>query len=411
MKVAILGYGKEGKALEKYFKPKGAEIKIIDHFTDKDLDIIDFSGFDYVFRSPSVRPRSEFSSMTRYFFDNVKAPVIGVTGTKGKGTTCSMIADVLQALGKKVYLVGNIGNPSIDILDQAKKDDVIVYEMSSFQLWDMEKSPHIAVVLRIEPDHLNVHKDFEDYVNAKGHIAEFQGEEDTVIYFKDNENSVKIAEKSRGTKIPYPNEDKSEKEIGLLGSLRVPGEHNKENAEAALMAVAAFYGISLDKLIEDNFAAIKGAFEGFKGLPHHIEFVRNLNGVEYYDDSFSASYPALDVALKAFSEKKIVLIAGGKDRGLDLRPTKRTIFGTKNLIKVFLMGETKEMLAEGENEEKYTMVDTLAEAVKGARETAEVVSQNGDKVVVLLSPGAASFDMFRDFYDRGEQFKKLVEEL
>ncbi|MBR2994069.1 UDP-N-acetylmuramoyl-L-alanine--D-glutamate ligase [Candidatus Saccharibacteria bacterium] len=406
MKIAILGYGKEGKSAENYFKKSGADIQIFDDFKNEDLDKIDFSGFDLVFRSPSVPPRAGVSSMTRYFFDHIKAPVIGVTGTKGKGTTCSMIAGILKAFGKKVFLVGNIGNPSIDILDEAAESDVIVYEMSSFQLWDMEKSPKIAVVLRIEPDHLNVHKDFDDYVNAKGHIAEFQKAGDSVIYFKDNKNSVKIAEKSAGKKIPYPIIKKTKKLTELLNSLKVPGEHNKENAEAALLAVAEFFEVSLDELIEKDFDKLKDSLHNFKGLPHHIEFVKTVNGVDYYDDSFSASYPSLEVAVKSFPNKKVILIAGGKDRGLDLAPMKKAIFDAPNLEKAILIGETRLKLAENEDENKYILADDFYTAVKTAKELAEKT----DNAIVLLSPGAASFDMFKDFYDRGDKFKKIVED-
>ena len=197
MKIAILGYGKEGKAAEEYFARQGAEVEIIDHFTEADIDSFDPTGYDFVFRSPSVRPRAGFSSMTKYFFDHAAAPIIGVTGTKGKGTTCSLISAILTALGKKVFLVGNIGNPSINVLDELTPDDVVVYEMSSFQLWDLTKSPKVAVVLRIEADHLNVHYDFDDYVNAKGHIAEYQTPDDAIVYFGDNEWSVKIAERAQ----------------------------------------------------------------------------------------------------------------------------------------------------------------------------------------------------------------------
>ena len=209
MKIAILGYGKEGKSSEKYFQKKGDLVEVFDDFDEKKLSEMDFSGFDLVLRSPSVHPKNGFSSMTRYFFEHIKSPVIGVTGTKGKGTTCSLITAILTAMGRKVYLVGNIGNPSLDILDEAAPDDVVVYEMSSFQLWDMEKSPEVAVVLRIEADHLNVHDGFSDYVAAKGHIAEFQKPEDVLVYFKNNEWSREIAEKSQALhKFSYPLDEK-----------------------------------------------------------------------------------------------------------------------------------------------------------------------------------------------------------
>ena len=408
MRIAILGYGKEGKSAENYFKRNGAEIQVFDGFKNEDLDQIDFGKFDLVLRSPSVLPRDGFSSMTKYFFDHVKAPIIGVTGTKGKGTTCSMIADILKALGKRVYLVGNIGNPSIDILDEATENDVIVYEMSSFQLWDMKKSPKVAVVLRIEPDHLNVHNGFKDYVDAKSHITEFQKAGDSVVYFRDNVNSVKIAEKSIGKKISYPVTNKSEKLKKLLNCLVVPGDHNKENAEAALLAVAEFLGISLDDMIERYFDKLKRGLQNFRGLPHHIEFVRKVNDVDYYDDSFSASYPSLEVAMRAFADKRVVLIAGGKDRGLDLSSVKRAIFDAPNLEKAILIGETRFKLADSEDETKFTVVDNFELAVRTAKELAENTMKDKGGSVVLLSPGAASFDMFKDFYDRGDQFKQIV---
>jgi len=409
MKIAILGYGKEGHSAESYFTRHGDEVQIFDKFDNDTLKNTDFSSFDMVLRSPSVHPDARFTSMTRYFFDHCPAPIIGVTGTKGKGTTCSMITAILTALGKNVYLVGNIGKPVIDILDDLKPDDVVVFEMSSFQLWDLTKSPQVAVVLRIEADHLNVHDGFSDYVNAKGHIAEYQKPEDKLVYFKDNEWSREIADKSAATtKLSYP-EEKSELFVKALDSLVVPGEHNREDAEAAIRAAAAYLGTDAETLISENFEAISRALNEYRGLPHHIEFVKNVNGVDYYDDSFSASYPSLEVAVKAFSGRPVVLIAGGKDRGLDLAPAKRAIFDAPNLLKVMLMGETKEMLAEGEDESKYTLVNSLEEAVNNAKELAETVANQ--RPVVLLSPGAASFDMFRDFYDRGDQFKALVEGL
>lgn len=408
MKILLLGYGKEGKAIENYFKKKDPNIifDILENFDSTELKQGDYSSYDIIFRSPSVPPLhlENESSVTKYFFDHCPCPIIGVTGTKGKGTTCSFIKALLEKKGVDVHLVGNIGLPAINVLDTLKSNSVVVYEMSSFQLWDLKKSPHIAVVLRIEADHLNVHKGYDDYVNAKGHIAEYQTKNDSIIYFKNNQDSVKIAEKSPGKHFPYPLEQKSKHLTELLNSLKVPGDHNKENAEAALITVAAFYQTPLDAFLDQNFNELKSGLESFKGLPHHIEFVRTIDHVDYYDDSFSASYPSLDVAIKTFKDKNLFLIAGGKDRRLDLAPIKDAIFKARNLQKVFLIGETKTKLAANENPEKYIIEDTLEDAVKDAKNLAE----NTDKAVVLLSPGAASFDMFKDFYDRGDQFQKIV---
>ena len=410
MKILMLGYGKEGKSLENYFKRHDENIifDILENFTTEELKQRDYSQYDIIFRSPSVPPthlKNEFSA-TQYFFDHCPCPIIGVTGTKGKGTTCSFIHAILKSLGKDSHLVGNIGFPAIDALDELKSTSIVVFEMSSFQLWDLKKSPHIAVVLRIEADHLNVHHGYDDYVNAKGHITEYQTEKDSVIYFKDNADSAKIAQNSPGQHFPYPLEQKSEKLKLLLNSLKVPGEHNKEDAEAALIAVSAFYHTPLDVFIDQNFEKLKSGLQSFKGLPHHIEFVKTINGVDYYDDSFSASYPSLEVAIKAFPEKNVFLIAGGKDRGLELTKAKRAIFDAPNLKKAFLIGETRHKLAENEDQAKYILEDTLESAVKDAKAAAE----KAENSIVLLSPGAASFDMFKDFYARGDQFQKIIKE-
>lgn len=415
MKIALLGYGLESKAVEKYFRAHypDATYDILENFTPEELQDKDFSFYDLVFRSPSVPPLhlNNETTATKYFFDHCPCKIIGVTGTKGKGTTCSFINLILDSLGHNSHLVGNIGKPAIDILDELTPKDIIVFEMSSFQLWDLNKSPQTAVVLRIEPDHLNVHKDFNDYVNAKSHIAEFQTPEDNLIYFKKNPNSEKIAEKSPGHKFPYPLDNPSNALIKILDCLQVPGAHNRENAEAALIAVTAFLNVSLDALIQEHSIAIEKALASFKGLPHHLEFVRTFNNVDYYDDSFSASSPSLEVAIKAFPNRPVVLIAGGKDRGLDLTPHKKAIFGAPNLAKAILIGETKAALSANENPEKFLLCDNFKDAILAAKSYAESLAVQDSKPVVLLSPGAASFDMFKDFYDRGKQFQQYVKEL
>ena len=419
MTIAILGYGKEGKSVKNYFKDE--EIKIFDNFTDDELKNLNLSNFSLVFRSPSVKPFDKsWTSVTKYFFDNCICPIIGITGTKGKGTTASLIAAILKSLDKTVHLVGNIGFPAIDILDKIQPTDIVVYELSSFQLWDLGVSPHISVILRIEPDHLNIHKNFDDYVFAKSNIAKFQEKSDSCIFFKDNESSQKIANLSPAKKFPYPLTEKSPKLTELLNSLNIPGKHNQENAEAALLAVSAIFKTPLETFISENFDHLKSTFENFKGLPHHIEFIRELNGVKYYDDNFSASSSSLEVAIKTFPNSPVFLIAGGKDRNLDLTPHKTAIFGSPNIKKVFLIGEIKEKLAKNEDENRFEFCDTLEDAVHQARLLAEEEYEHYDSSafdnkkpspIVLMSPGAASFDMFENFYDRGMQFQSLVKEL
>lgn len=453
LKLAILGYGVEGKSVEKYFKthpyenvdPKDIEIKIFDQFEDQEIDSFGLENFDVVFRTPSVRPHYDFkefedaenfngteknylknkpywTSATKYFFEHCPAEIIAVTGTKGKGTTCSMIASLLESMDQKIYdessrpktfLIGNIGLSPLEVLDEITEHDNVVFEISSFQLWDLHTSPFVGVILRIEPDHLNVHKDFEEYTYAKSTLARYQSETDFLVYYSENPVTASIAEKSRAHKISYPIKNPSAKLNKILDSLTIPGEHNRENAEAALLAIASrFFGGDLEQMLSSEiYDALVDGMKNFKGLPHRIEFIRELNGVKYYDDNYSSALPAMDVALKTFENYPTVLIAGGFDRKIK-NGAKDRIFSAKNLEKAILIGETARQLAEGEPESRYEIADTLKEAVEKAREAAEAAAKkSGGESIVLMSPGFPSFDMFKNFTDRGEQFTKIVKEL
>ena len=448
MNILILGYGVEGKSVENYFKHVSSDnkIDILDKFEKEELLFKDFSDYDLIFRTPSIppkfinAPKDKVTSCTKYFFHHCDCPIIGVTGTKGKGTTCTLTRDLIQAVldsadqnivfeaeRPKVYLVGNIGTPSLDILPDIKKNDVVVYELSSFQLWDMDISPTISVVLRIEPDHLDVHESFEEYVSAKQNIISHQTAHDSCVYFKDNEDTLKLITPTKATKLEYPYE-----EPAMLDELQVPGAHNREDAEAALLATYAFFKLSNQELsfedfIKDNEIVLRKALHEFKPLPHHIEFVRELNGVKYYDDSFSTVSPALRACLNSFPDTPFVLIAGGKDKGFDISEVKRMIFDNPHLIKAVLIGETATKLADNEDPEKYIIAGTDFElAIKTAKELAEnKLTQEEEisdtclvdkkpivkKPVVVLSPCASSFDMFKSYKDRGDQFKSLVNAL
>ncbi len=422
MNIAVLGYGLEGKSIENYFKKKGDKVDIFAEFPLKKR--LDPKKYDYIFRSPSIPvhklPKAilpKVNSSTGYFFSFCPVPIIGVTGTKGKGTTCTMITKLLEALGKKPHLVGNIGEPALDHLDELPKnstDDIVVFELSSFQLWDLKKSPAVSVVLRIEPDHLNVHKDFDDYVSAKANIVRHQSPFESTIYFKNNADTVKIANQSPAEKFAYPISRKSAILKELLDALPLVGEHNKENLEAALLAVYTYFKpvthkLSFNDFLKENREALKSAIKTITPLPHHIELVRELNNVKYYDDSFCTVFPALDVALKSFGKTPLVLIAGGSSKGTDLTPAKKAIFKNKNLVKAVLIGETAEEFAKGEDPEKYVLAGTdFKKAIESARKIAE---STGKKSVVLLSPCAASFDMFKSYKDRGNKFKKIVKSL
>ena len=414
MKIVIAGYGVEGQSNLRYFQKKFPEANFlvaderdrVDGLPDNVGYQVGFAGLndaDLIIRSPSLSPEKiktsgKIWSATNEFFDKCPAPIIGVTGTKGKGTTCSLIAAILRQAGQTVHLVGNIGVPALDVLPKIKKNDVVVYELSSFQLWDIERSPHIAVVLMIEPDHLNVHSDFDDYLLAKSNIARFQTADDYLIYNSKNEFSSSIAGVSLAQKKEYPFALSGD----IISAIRLPGKHNIDNACAAILAArATIPGLS------DN--DIKAGLSNFTGLPHRLKFVAEKNGVKYYDDSISTTPGSAVAALRAFAEPK-VLILGGSDKGADYRELASEITA-QQMRAVIINGENANEITKALSDEKVScrvvclrmaMMSELVEAAKNQ-------AQPGD--VVILSPAAASFDMFKSYNDRGEQFVKAVEKL
>lgn len=407
MKIALLGYGKEGQAAEKYFKKHfDAECDIFENFTPEEIKQKDYSAYDIVLRSPSVPPLGlpNESSLTRYFFDHCPCPIIGVTATKGKGTTCSFIKSILDSLDEDAYLVGNIGTPAIEVLDSLKPTSVVIYEMSSFQLWDLTKSPHIAVIGHLEPDHLNVHKDYEDYLNAKANITRWQTTDDYLIYYSKNPETVKIANTSKATKVPYPYNVSDD----ILKAIYLPGQHNQENALAAIAAVASYYNISPDEFIREKKSQIIAGLSNFHGLPHRLEFLRELNGVRYYDDNFSTNPSSTRVAVNSFPGNDLVLIVGGRDKtNYEDLPEIYDILKASQIKKIVLIGESGHELANRYQDSRFIATESLEQAVNIAKSNAEKLENS----VIIMSPAAASFDMFKNVYDRGDQFKKLINNL
>ena len=408
MKIALLGYGKEGKSAEKYFKSHFEDVKIdiFENFTPDEIRSRDFSSYDFVFRSPSVPPlhlKNE-TSVTKFFFDHCPCPIIGVTATKGKGTTCSFIESLLKAQHEDVHLVGNIGSPSIDILDELKSTSVVVYELSSFQLWDLQKSPHIAVIGQLEPDHLNVHKDYDDYLAAKANITKYQTSDDYLVYFANNPVTAKIANTSKAQTIPYPFSISDE----IKAAINLPGEHNLNNALAAIAAVASYKNISPDEYLTSSKNEIIKGLQEFHGLPHRLEYLRELNNVKYYDDNFSTNPSSTRVAVNAFPSDNLVVIIGGRDKtnNEDL-PEIYEILQSPQVKSIVLLGESGHELANRYQDNRFIVVESLKEAIDTARAQAEKISPS----IVLMSPSAASFDMFENVYDRGDQFKNLVSSL
>lgn len=426
MKIAILGAGKEGQSAANYFKTQkpAAEITFFQDFTAETLQDAHLSDYDLIVRSPSVPLRwleaariTTWTSVTRLFFQNCPCPIIGVTGTKGKGTTSSLIAEILRQIGRDVQLVGNIGTPALDILPQLTQNSFVVYEMSSFQLWDLPTSPHVCVILPIEPDHLNVHSDYNDYLDAKGHIARFQSQNDACIFYAPNPDSAKLANLSPAQKYPYPlrqNHDALAKELAtLLSTLAIPGRHNQDNAEAAVLACAAALNLQPLEFIAKYHDEIQTAFRTFRGLPHRLEYLRDYQGIKIYDDNFSTTPTSTKVALEAFPDSPIVAIIGGRDKtaGKDLPELASLILSTKNLQKVVLIGESGHDLAKLLPVEKYILAETLEDAITHGINEASLLGNSKTAPIFLMSPAAASFDMFQNVYDRGAKFQKLIQEL
>lgn len=427
MNIAIAGYGSEGKSSYRYYSQLGHEVTIFDENENLTVPegvvahrgagvLGDITGYDLVIRAPGINPKkihtdAKIWSSTNEFFAKCPAPIIGVTGTKGKGTTASLIASALTSAGHTVHLVGNIGVPALDVLPQIGPGDVVVYELSSFQLWDLEKSPHIAVVLMIEPDHLEVHDDFTQYIHAKANIVAHQSPNDIVIHHPSNEFSLMIASKGVGIKQPYgvPGGDGvyvqentffiHDEAVAQLDDLQLAGMHNVENACAALSAVHAFTGTA---------TGMREGLQNFAGLPHRLRFVREVRGVRYYDDSIATTPGSAIAALRSFTEP-ITILLGGSDKGADYTElVHRACDENATIIAMGATGEKIFQLAKTiyQNHEKIAYVPgDMKEVVQEASRRA------GPGSVVVLSPASASFDRYTSYSERGDRFIAEVEAL
>ena len=428
MNIAIAGYGLEGRSNYTYWsKIPGAHVTIVDEqpIVDAPIDAATISGadafmrldgFDLVVRTAGLAPRKiktdgKIWSATNEFFEKCPAPIIGVTGSKGKGTTSSFIAAILKAAGKKVWLVGNIGVAALDVLPDIAEGDIVVYELSSFQLWDIERSPHIAVVVHIEPDHLDVHADFNEYIEAKANITRYQALTDRVVFDAQNQWSSHIAEQTVGQRLPYPTERTvhvrgdsffyGDTVICQVDNVLLPGEHNLQNACAAITAVWPW--------VQDG-AVIAEGLRSFNGLPHRLKLVREVAGVRYYDDSIATTPGSAIAAAMAFAAPKIMII-GGSYKGADFSGLAATIAQPERQVKtVLLIGDEATRIAKSLDEAGYgdykMMADeSFVDVIRAAADT----SHAGD--VVILSPACASFGQFKNYADRGEQFIAAVNDL
>ena len=432
MNIAIVGFDTEGRATYEFLAKQGHTLTICDQDSTIEVPpaaqsqlgddyLVGLDRFDRIVRTPGLHPAKilavnpgvtdKITSQTNLFFEHSPTRnIIGITGTKGKGTTSTLVTEMLRAAGKDVQLGGNIGVPPLSFIDQLTPDSWVVLELSSFQLIDLRHSPHIALVLMVVPEHLDWHEDFEEYIAAKQQLFINQTADDIAIYYADNENSLSVADASEAQQIPYfmdPGAEVSGKSITIDGheicktaDIKLLGQHNWQNACAATTAVWQ---------ITHDVEVISNVLTTFAGLPYRLELRAEVNGIRYYNDSFSSQPSSAIAALTAITGNKVIIL-GGHDRGLDLSGLAKALKSSQELRKVVVIGASRQRLAQAFQDEgltNYVVCDatTMTEIVA----TASKEAQPGDAVV--LSPGFASFGLFKNFEDRGKQFNHVVAKL
>lgn len=400
----------------------GATLKLGEDYLE-DLD------FEVIFRTPGMRPDlpqlvaaqqrgAVLTSEMEVFFRVCPCRIIAVTGSDGKTTTTTIIAELLKAAGQTVYVGGNIGKPLLPDVDGMEPGDIAVLELSSFQLMTMDRSPDIAVVTNLAPNHLDVHKSMEEYVAAKKNIFLHQDEKGLLVLNADNDITRGFAGEAQGRTALFSRQtepdrgaflrdgviwvrnEMHERPVLPVADILLPGTHNVENYMAA---VAALDGIVPDPVVRE-FA------RKFAGVEHRIELVRTLNGVKYYNDSIASSPSRTIAGLRSFRQK-VILIAGGYDKHIPFDVLGPEV--VEHVKALFLTGDTAEKIraaveaSPGYSEETLPIrvIDGFDQAVLAAHRAA------GPGDVVILSPACASFDKFKNFMERGAAFKKLIYEL
>lgn len=436
-RVAVLGVGISNKPLITMLLSYGAIVTACDkreEISDEIMNLmaqgvrfnlgskyLDNLDYDIIFKTPGIRIDTPqlaeakrmgvmITSEMEVFFNVCPCKIIGVTGSDGKTTTSTLIYKLLTEQGYNCHLGGNIGTPLLPLIESIDKNDIAVVELSSFQLHTMRKSPSVAVVTNMSPNHLDMHKSMEEYIDAKKHIFLHQGKTGRLIIYADNEITASFASEAKGSVIPFSrNPDATEGvylkdgKIYMDGEfildqkdILLPGIHNVENYMAAIAACK-------DMVTPET---IQKTARTFAGVEHRIEFVREVDGVKFYNDSIASSPTRARACLYSF-DKKIILIAGGSDKHISF-----TNFGydiKERVKRLYLVGATSQKIKEavlracgGKKIMHIEIFQTLETAVKEAYMGAEA----GD--VVVLSPACASFDMFKNFEERGKRFKEIV---
>ncbi len=433
-KVAVLGCGIEGKSTVKFLQrhyvkditifDRRVEAQTIPEVTVGEYGQLDLNHFDLIFRTPSFNPNHsalqgidplKIVSQTNLFLQQFAAQTIGITGTKGKGTTSSLLHDMLKLSGKRVHLAGNIGVPFLDIIDQVGPQDVVVAELSSYQLWDAMYSPHMAIGLMIVPEHLELHGRLSNYLQAKSQLFQHQTIDDIAIFNNDFSltrqivstsaqrfamsgkaveqgihyaaDSLEITNKHRSVSIALP-------QMSLLG------KHNLQNIAAAAMAA---------HLNQVNDSTIVQAISQYRPLPHRLESVASINGIEYIDDSISTTPESTLAAVQAF-DKPVVLLLGGQNRHANWAAVLKDLSQCQHLKAIVVMGQDSDSIHGAAETIGITipMVYDQADIAKAVSKARVILQQHASTGIVLLSPGAKSFDMFSDYKHRGQVFKQAA---
>lgn len=446
-KIAMCGIGISNTPLILQFLQKGAKVIACDRRSREDIgeqaNLLEQAGaklrlgedylknleVDIIFRTPGMsfylpelsearKNGIAVTSEMEVFFDLCPATIIAVTGSDGKTTTTTLIAEMLKAAGKTVHIGGNIGRPLLPDVEKMKPEDFAVVELSSFQLISMRKSPDICVVTNVAPNHLDVHKDMQEYIDAKRNIILHQNAFSRTVLNKDNDITESFKKDVRGQQMSFSMTNKVKNgawldengnihmsyrgiDVPIINrkEIRILGDHNVENYLAAICAVWGYVGVDCIKKVAAEFA----------GVEHRIEFVREKDGVKYYNDSIASSPTRTIAGLKSF-DQKVILLAGGYDKHIPFEPLAPYVVDKVKLL--FLCGPTANAIAdavkgyEGYNgSPEIIFTNNLAESVQQAHDRA----QQGD--IVTLSPACASFDAFPNFAQRGKFFKEMVNKL
>ena len=414
--VCILGYGREGKAMVEALEKHAPHCKITIADSNEELRIendahrkqlgknwlTDLETFDCIITSPGIPPakipdtKTPITNSTQVFLDSIdpRATVIGVTGSKGKSTTASLLHHILKAAGKKPVLVGNIGTPAIANLEEINEHSIVVLEMSSYQLLRVNRSPQVAIITSFFPEHLDYHGSLEAYKNAKEHITKFQTPDDFVFYYEHSEGATDIASASAGIKQPYndANSPIAVQDTKLLGT------HNLLNIAGAAV-VARHFGITDDTIAK--------AAQTFVPLAHRLQYVGTQSGIHWVDDAISTTPESTIAAIAALSPRVRTVILGGQDRGNDFSQLGEML-STSGIKTVILMGESGPRIKNAITDPDIVVheASTMAEAVQITKEHTKTVSEGIP--VCLLSPASPSYGMYKNFEEKGLDFANAI---